>query len=232
MRHTRQVYYDIFSRFYDRFVALHSRDKQGLARKFLVEQIPVQRGGRLLDLCTGTGTLLTYLRAKVGPDGEVVGADFSRGMLNVAQKKIKAFTNVSLVQADAGCLPFAAATFDAVTCSHAFYELKGETQDRALREIVRVLRPGGVFLMMEHDVPANPLVRALFYLRMISMGAGRAITFLHHEQELLQRYFHSITKVLASAGRSKVMICHKDAQPGINEEKSMVEQQPVPQLMR
>ena len=65
--------------------------------------------------------------------------------------------------------------FDAVTCSHAFYELKGDTQDQALQEIVRVLRPGGNFLMMEHDVPANPFVRALFYLRLTFIGAGQAI---------------------------------------------------------
>ena len=45
------------------------------------------------------------------------------------------------------------ASFDAVTCSHAFYELKGETQERTLREILRILKPGKTFLMMEHDVP-------------------------------------------------------------------------------
>ena len=178
MRHGRRAYYDIFSRFYDGFVALHSRDKQGVARKFLVDKVPVQNGGSVLDLCTGTGTLLTHLQAKVGPDGQVVGVDFSPGMLKVAREKTRSFANVDLVEADAGCLPFAAGSFDAVTCSHAFYELKGETQERALQEIVRVLRPSGAFLMMEHDVPSNPFVRALFYLRLTFIGGGRASTFL------------------------------------------------------
>jgi ubiquinone/menaquinone biosynthesis C-methylase UbiE len=54
MRRGRRAYYDKFSRFYDRFVALHSRDRQGLARKLLVDQIPVQNAGSVLDLCTGT----------------------------------------------------------------------------------------------------------------------------------------------------------------------------------
>ena len=62
-------------------------------------------------------------------------------MLKVAQEKTRSFANVYLVEADAGSLPFVAGAFDAVTCSHAFYELKGETQDRALQEIVRVLKP-------------------------------------------------------------------------------------------
>lgn len=209
MRRMRRAYYNKFSRFYDRFVALHSRDTRGLARKFLADRLPVQKGGSVLDLCTGTATLLSHLQAKVGRDGQVVGVDLSHGMLKVGREKTRSFPNVHLVEADAGCLPFAAGTFDAVTCSHAFYELKEETQDGALQEIVRVLRPKGAFLMMEHDVPPNAFVRALFYLRLGFMGAGRAITFLRHEQEVLERYFGSVEKVVPPAGRSKVMICRK-----------------------
>ena len=209
MRRMRRAYYDKFSRFYDRFVAFHSRDAQGLARKFLADRLPVEHGGSVLDLCTGTATLLSHLQAKVGREGQVVGVDFSRGMLKVAHEKTRSLPNVHLVRADAGSLPFAAGTFEVVTCSHAFYELKGETQHSALREIVRVLRPKGVFLMMEHDVPPNAFVRALFYLRLAFIGAGRAITFLRHEQEVLERYFGSVEKVLPPAERSKVMICRK-----------------------
>ena len=211
MRRGRRAYYDKFSRFYDRFVALHSRDKQSLARKFLVECIPLRNGGTVLDLCTGTATLVTHLQAKVGAGGQVVGLDFSHGMLQAAQEKTRKFTNVHLVEADAGSLPFATGSFDAVTCSHAFYELKGETQDRALQEVVRVLRPEGTFLMMEHDVPSNPLIKALYYLRLTLIGGGRAIAFLRRERELLEQYFASVEKVAASAGRSKVMICRKVA---------------------
>jgi ubiquinone/menaquinone biosynthesis C-methylase UbiE len=209
MRRGRRAYYDRFSRFYDGFVALHSRDKQGLARKFLVDRVPVQNGGSVLDLCTGTATLLPHLQAKVGPNGEVVGVDFSHGMLKVAREKTRSFANVHRVEADARCLPFATGTSDAVTCSHAFYELKGETQNRALQEIVRVLRPGGAFLMMEHDVPPNRLVRALFYLRLAFVGAGRAIAFLRYEQEVLARYFGSVAKIVTPAGQSKAMVCQK-----------------------
>jgi demethylphylloquinol methyltransferase len=209
MRRGRRAYYDKFSTFYDRFVSLHSRDKQGLARKFLVDRVPVQDGGSVLDLCTGTGTLLSHLQAKVGPNGQVFGVDFSHGMLKVARGKIEHFGNVYSVEADAACLPFADGTFNAVTCSHAFYELKGETQDRALREIVRVLRPEGAFLMMEHDIPSNRFVRMLFYLRLSFIGAGRALTFLRHEREVLERHFESVENLMAPAGRSKLLICRK-----------------------
>jgi len=56
MRRVRRACYDTFPRSYDRFVALHSRDKQGAGRKFPVDRVPIQNGGRVLDLCTGTGT--------------------------------------------------------------------------------------------------------------------------------------------------------------------------------
>jgi demethylmenaquinone methyltransferase/2-methoxy-6-polyprenyl-1,4-benzoquinol methylase len=139
----------------------------------------------------------------------VIGVDFSRGMLGVASAKTRSVPNIHLVEADAGYLPFAADSFDAVTCSHAFYELKGDTQEGALREILRVLRPGGAFLMMEHDVPANPLVKVLFFLRLTVVGAGHAIAFLRREKEILQGHFARVEKVVAPAGRSKVMVCWK-----------------------
>jgi demethylmenaquinone methyltransferase/2-methoxy-6-polyprenyl-1,4-benzoquinol methylase len=205
----RRVYYDGFSKFYDRFVALHSRDSQGLARKFLADLLPAQNGNSILDVCTGTAALLSHLRSKVGCEGRIVGVDFSHGMLKVAHEKTRNFRNIHLVEADAGHLPFPADAFDVITCSHAFYELKGETQNRALREIVRVLGPKGVFLMMEHDVPSNVFVRALFYLRLTFIGARRAMTFLRHEREVLESHFAGVEKVVAPPGHSKVLLCRK-----------------------
>ena len=109
--------------------------------------------------------------------------------------------------ADVAYLPFKNMIFDAVTCSHAFYELKGLTQDYCLYEIDRVLKPGRPFLMMEHDVPKNFFVRMLFYLRLLSMGPNKALEILRHERELLMRYFRSVEKIYTPTGRSKVMIC-------------------------
>lgn len=205
----RRAYYDVFSRFYDRFVALHSRDAGGGARRFLAERLPVGEGGSVLDLCTGTGSLLTHLRGRVGEAGRVVGVDFSRGMLAAARGKVAGAANVGLVQGDAASLPFAPASFDAVTCSHAFYELKGETRGRALAEIGRVLRPGGAFLMMEHDAPANPLVRALYLLRLAFVGGGSSLAFLRAERATLERSFARVEKLAAPAGRSKLLLCRK-----------------------
>lgn len=207
MRRGRRVYYDVFSKFYDRFVALHSGDKQGLARRFLADQISVSSS--VLDLCTGTGSLLSHIQSRVSPDGRTVALDFSHGMLQVAGEKTRKVGHVYLVEADAGVLPFQAHNFDVVTCSHAFYELKGETQVKALQEIVRVLKPDGVFLVMEHDVPQNHIIRTLFYIRLTLIGSGRAIVFLREEQKVLEQHFQTVEKIVAPAGRSKIMRCTK-----------------------
>jgi hypothetical protein len=58
-------------------------------------------------------------------------------------------------------------------------------------------------------VPASPVVRALFYLRLTVVGAGKAIAFLRREQEILRSRFTRVEKVAAPGKRSKVMVCWK-----------------------
>ena len=160
-----------------------------------------------MDLCTGTASLLPALSEKVGPKGQVVGVDFSRGMLQVAREKTKSYDNVRLIEADICTLPFRANTFDAVTCSYAFYELKGDAQDTVLKEVRRLLRPSGVFLMMEHDLPENAFIRTLFYIRLASMGAKRAISILRYEKSFLESYFPKVEKIVTPSRRTKIMMC-------------------------
>jgi demethylmenaquinone methyltransferase/2-methoxy-6-polyprenyl-1,4-benzoquinol methylase len=166
-----------------------------------------RKGANVLDLCTGTGSTLSPLRKRVGGDGLVVGIDFSTGMLKRAQPKIRDFANVCLVQGDAANIPFKESVFDAVTCCYAFYELKGETQEQCLLEIVRILKRGAPFLMMEHDVPKRRLVRLLFYVRLLSMGLKKTLEILRQERALLLRYFSHVEKIVLPGGRTKIMYC-------------------------
>ncbi len=207
MRKFRQKYYDLFSTVYDRFVAMHATDKQGVLRDILAEQTDAKTGDRILDICTGTGAALTALAGRVGDTGLVVGLDFSSGMLGVARQKTRNNDRVCLVQADCSRLPFKTGCFAAVTCSHAFYELKDATQSNTLTEIKRCLKRGKPFLMMEHEVPKNKLVRLLFYIRLMSMGRERAIQILKHELVFLKRHFQHVRKTTTMTGKSKIYTC-------------------------
>jgi ubiquinone/menaquinone biosynthesis C-methylase UbiE len=209
MRKWRRKYYDLFSTIYDRFIALHSSDKQGNLRSYLAEKTKASQGDRVLDICTGTGSLLRCLTQRVKERGIVVGLDFSIGMLEVAKRKSSDLNNVYLLQAEASALPFKASVFHVVTCSHAFYELKGETQDHCMEEVGRILTPAGSFLIMEHDIPKNPVIKMLFYIRLMSMGASKAIEILKHEKTYLQSYFENVTSFKLPRGFSKIMVCRK-----------------------
>ncbi len=203
----RQKYYDLFSLVYDRFIALHSSDRQQNLRRHLAQLIPTTGKDKILDLCTGTGSLLPHLKLTGDSERVVIGIDFSSGMLKAARPKLRHLAKVFLVQGNASWLPFRDGVFDAVICSHAFYELKGQVQDMALKEIRRVLKKGGSFFMMEHDIPHNPILKGLFYIRLLSMGPRRATQILKHEKEFLLHYFHSVDRLSSPGGRSKIMIC-------------------------
>jgi ubiquinone/menaquinone biosynthesis C-methylase UbiE len=199
-------YYDLFSRIYDRFVAAHSSDREGHLREELVDRAALHPGGRALDLCTGTGALLPGLSRRVGAQGLAVGLDFSRGMLAQARRKAADQRSVAFVEADAERLPFRDGSFDAITCSHAFYELRGNGAERALEEVGRALRPGGSFVMMEHEVPERWMIRLLFYVRLLSMGLQKALEVLGHEEQMFRRHFEVVERTTTSGGRSKIIL--------------------------
>lgn len=207
MKTFRQRYYDLFSHFYDRFVSLHSRDRHEQLRALVANSIGLKRGDNLLDICTGTGTALSYFQKKVGSEGFVLGMDFSWGMLKVAQGKTSDYENVFLIQADAGHLPFKPRVFDAVTCSFAFYELKNEAQEDFLKGVQTILKTGQPFVMIEHDVPSNAFIRVLFYIRLLSMGRNRAREILKRPRGPLARHFKSVDKIEVPTGKSQIRMC-------------------------
>jgi ubiquinone/menaquinone biosynthesis C-methylase UbiE len=203
----RRRYYDLFARVYDRFVAWHSGEPTGPMRRALAERATSGSPHRVLDVCCGTGAVTRALAESLGTQSLVVGLDFSSGMLG--QGRIAAgqagLLAVRWVQADAAALPFRAGAFDAVTCAYALYELKGAARGAMLREVARVLLPGGRFLAMEHEVPTRPLLRLLFFLRLAVIGAEGARAFLGGEVQELDRVFGHAKKELVPPGKSKIL---------------------------
>ncbi len=206
MRRFRRFYYDLFSRVYDGVIAFHSSDRAGRLRAWLVERAGVEPGMRVLDLCTGTGSVALEARKVVGDSGLVVGVDFSRGMLKKAREKAWGVEGLEWVEACAPFLPFKEGTIHVVICSHAFYELKNWEKLWTLAEVKRVLVPGGRFCMMEHEEPAHPLVRFLYKVRLASMGSWNSERFVAREQLLFSRFFQKVTKERSPTGSSKLLV--------------------------
>jgi len=211
MSSVRRLYYDLFSEVYDFIIRLHSRDSEGSLRGFITEKTNVSKGQRALDLCTGTGSVAAELAKRVGESGLAVGLDFSRGMLEKAKKKASRLhlNQLHLVQANASQLPFRRSSFHGVTCSHAFYELKGDERARAIHEVASILMRGGRFCLMEHAQPKKLFPRLLFYVRIFFLGAKDARKFLREEDSIFGGEFKTITKVMSPTGQSKLIYGEK-----------------------
>src|SRR5713226_6479271 len=113
-----------------------------------------QPNARVLDLCCGTGDMAFALR-RAGPDSHITGADFSHAMLVLASAKSSSDRPVKWIEADALQLPFPDQSFDLVTSAFGFRNLAD--YDAGLREIRRVLRPGGEIGILECSEPAGLL---------------------------------------------------------------------------
>ena len=98
-------------------------------------------------------------------------------MLRKAQEKTAA-TRAVFVEGDAAQLPFTDSSFNVVSCSHALYELKGQAREQALCEMKRVIKSDGVVLIMEHEIPSNPVIKLLFHLRLIFWVAMTVVSLL------------------------------------------------------
>jgi demethylmenaquinone methyltransferase / 2-methoxy-6-polyprenyl-1,4-benzoquinol methylase len=156
---------------YDRYAALLSFGQDARWRRFLVSRIDAEPGDTVLDVATGTGAvaleLLTRRRCTV------VGLDQSPEMLAVARRRLPA--DVRLVEGTADELPFPDASFDALTFT---YLLRYVPDPRGtLRELARVVRPGGTIAGLEFAVPLGPW-RPLWelYVRVGLPVAGRVIS--------------------------------------------------------
>jgi demethylmenaquinone methyltransferase / 2-methoxy-6-polyprenyl-1,4-benzoquinol methylase len=131
-------------------------------------------GAQALDLCCGTGDMAFALRRQ-GKEAEITGADFSHSMLVRAAKKTSASQRVKWVEADALQLPFADGSFDLVTSAFGFRNLAD--YDAGLREILRVLRPGGECGILEFSEPTG-MVGTLYdvYFKSVLPRIGRLIS--------------------------------------------------------
>ncbi|HEU0277527.1 MAG TPA: bifunctional demethylmenaquinone methyltransferase/2-methoxy-6-polyprenyl-1,4-benzoquinol methylase UbiE [Rhodanobacteraceae bacterium] len=135
---------------YDVMNDLMSFGVHRLWKRHFVATSGIRPGDRVLDLAGGTGDIAALLLPRVGQAGEVVVGDINAAMLHVGRDRLLdrgLLTGLGFAQANAEALPFPDATFDAVTIA---FGLRNVTdKDQALREMQRVLKPGGRALILE-----------------------------------------------------------------------------------
>jgi len=154
--------FDRISGVYDRMNRVMTAGLDQRWRERAAVRARLEPGMKALDLCCGTGDLTLALAAKVGREGAVTGADFSRPMLEIAREKASrtGVSQASFQWADALDLPFDDESFDAVTIAFGARNLSDLGQ--GLEGIKRVLVPGGRLVILEITQPRRQPLAGFF----------------------------------------------------------------------
>lgn len=180
--------FDRIARLYDRMNTVMTAGLHHRWRRRAADLAAVGVGSRALDVACGTGDLALELATRVGEGGEVVGVDFSAPMLSLAREKAssRGFGDrvVRFEAANALALPFADGEFDA--CTVGFGARNFSDLDAGLREMMRVVRPGGRVVVLEITTPERgPLAPffGLWFERIVPLlgrfaGFGEAYSYL------------------------------------------------------
>lgn len=161
--------FDMVAKNYDRTNDLLSFYQSRIWRRAVRKAVNPKAGQRVLDMAAGTGTSSMALLV---PGGEVVAADFSKGMLEEGKRR---YPKLSFVFADAMKLPFSEGEFDTVTISFGLRNV--QDHKTALREFHRVLKPGGKLVVCEFS-RVRGILGALyrFYLRNLLPLVARLVS--------------------------------------------------------
>ena len=171
---------------YDKMNSVISFQQHKNWRKDTMRRMDVQKGKSALDVCCGTADWTIALANAVGQNGKVVGLDFSKNMLKIGQEKVKDFKNITLIHGNAMELPFEENSFDYVTIGFGLRNVPDYLQ--VLKEMKRVLKPGGIAVCLETSQPTMFGFKQLyyFYFRFIMPVFGRLFAKSYKEYSWLQ----------------------------------------------
>ncbi len=144
---------------YDLANTLLSFNRDAYWRSFAVMKAGVKAGDRALDVATGTGKIAFELEKKAGSEGFVVGVDFNEDMLRIAKSRA-GNKKVAFLRQDALKLAFRDNSFDAATVGFGVRNMV--SYERAISEMVRVVKKGGRVVILEFTLPENRIIRALY----------------------------------------------------------------------
>lgn len=185
---------------YDLLNTILSFNRDRFWRKIAVDKTELSEGGKGIDVCCGTGKLAFEQAERVGLKGEVVGIDFCEDMLAIALKKtpLKYKNNIKWLKADATKLPMSDNEFDGATIGFALRNVP--SIEKTIKEMKRVVKPGGKVVSLELAKPSTPVFKHLYYLYfnhlvpvMGKLGLGKegpysylpnSLKFFPHQEEI------------------------------------------------
>ncbi|ARD49449.1 bifunctional demethylmenaquinone methyltransferase/2-methoxy-6-polyprenyl-1,4-benzoquinol methylase [Sporosarcina sp. P33] len=171
---------------YDKMNSVISFNQHIKWRNDIMVRMNVRPGAKALDVCCGTADWTVALAEAAGPSGEVTGLDFSANMLESGREKTAPYPNLTLVQGNAMALPFPDNSFDYVTIGFGLRNVPDYLT--VLKEMRRVLKPGGMAVCLETSQPKIPVYRQAFrfYFKYIMPLFGKLFAKSYKEYSWLQ----------------------------------------------
>ena len=170
---------DVFKRVAQRYDVMNDLMSLGTHRLFkrmVIQMSGIRPGHKVLDLAGGTGDMSALYADVVGSEGTVVLTDLNPQMMSVGRDRLldRGLAQVQFCCAPAEALPFADDSFD---CACISFGLRNFTdKDRALRELLRVLKPGAALIVLEFSKPEHPALNAAYSaFQALWPGAGQLI---------------------------------------------------------
>lgn len=154
--------FDTVSSQYDLMNDVISFGTHRVVKWYAIKASNIKPGSKVLDIAAGTGDLTILISKRCGPQGSVILSDINEQMLQAGRARLAGADipdNVQFLQADAEDLQFEDNTFDAVTIGYGIRNFTNKMQ--ALREILRVLKPGGQLTIIEFSKPTSKPLQML-----------------------------------------------------------------------
>ncbi|WP_204104714.1 MULTISPECIES: class I SAM-dependent methyltransferase [Spirulina sp. CCY15215] len=174
-------------------------------RQLALQGLPIKRDTDILDLCCGAGQVTRFL---VGLSDRVTGLDASPKAIQRASENVP---QANYIEAFAEKMPFEDCTFDLVHVSAALHEMNPEQFQRILEEVYRILRPGGMFAIVDFHQPTNPIFVPGLALFMWLFETETAWQLLQRNlsQELENIGFQRCDRTLHAGGSLQVVQARK-----------------------
>lgn len=163
-------------------------------RKKAVDQLQLQPGDVVADLMCGTGENWRHLNSAMQATGQIKALDFSRGMLEKAHHRAKrsGLSDLEILEANALSSPLDNESLDAAICSFGLKTLRPEQMQLLAQEILRTLKPGGRFALLELTLPTRKLPRLLhqFHFNYFMHPVARLMGLAEEPLVMLDTYLH------------------------------------------
>jgi demethylmenaquinone methyltransferase/2-methoxy-6-polyprenyl-1,4-benzoquinol methylase len=195
--------FEVIAPRYDFFTGFFSYGMDRGWKRKLIEALALQGHEHTLDLACGTGDI-TFAAATHLPRGQAVGLDITHGMLVLAERRRREVEaqNVRFVEGDIMELPYADASFDCVTGGYALRNVP--EVGWALKEIKRVLKPGGRFFSLDFGHPQNRLYR-WSYLNYLVVAGSLVGLALHGDADMYRYIPESLKRYPGQRGVAELM---------------------------